>query len=57
MKIYLQKGYFIIDQQTALHFIHYSECLSTPLSFYTNHIITPFLNSRISANDDEVLGF
>ena len=37
------KRYFIIDQQIARHFVHYSECLSNPLPFYATQIITLFL--------------
>ena len=33
------------------------ESLPNPLPFYTSHIITPFLNSRISANKVKGLGF
>ena len=39
------KIYFIIDQQIARAFVHYSECISIPLPFYTTQIINPFLNS------------
>ena len=49
-----KKRYFIVDQQIARLFVQYSECLSIPLPFYgTMEIITPFLNSRISANHDK----
>ena len=56
----LQQGwcfirYSKIDQHLARHFLHYSECLQHPLTFYTTQIINPFLNSRISANQDKVL--
>ena len=47
-----RKIYFIVDQQIARHFVHYSERLSNPLSFYATQIIKPFHNSRISANHD-----
>ena len=53
----LYKRYFIKDQQIARHSVHYSECLSNPLPFYSNQIINPFLNSRISANDNKGLEF
>ena len=53
----IKKKYFIIDQQIARHCVHYSECLSNPLSFNATQITTPFLNSRISANHDQGLGF
>ena len=33
----------IIDQQIALHFVHYSECLSNPLTFYATKIINSLL--------------
>ena len=46
------KRYFIIDQQIARHFVHYRECLSNPLPFYTIQITNPFLNSRISPNKE-----
>ena len=51
------KRYFIIDQQIARHFVHYSECLSNLTSFYTIQLINPFLISRITANHDKGLGF
>ena len=38
------KRYFIIDQQIAPHFVHYSVCLL----FYGTQIINPFPSSRIS---------
>ena len=47
---------FVIDQQIARHFIHYSECLSIPLPFHTTQIILLFLNSRISTNHDKWYG-
>ena len=50
------KIYSMIDQQIARHFVHYSESLYNPLSFYITQI-TLFLNSRISANQDKGLGF
>ena len=46
------KRYLIIDQQIARHSVQFSKCLSTPLPFQATQIITPFLNSRISANHD-----
>ena len=51
-----QKRDFTIDQQIALHFLHYSEYQNL-FTFYVTQINNPFLNSRISANDDEGLGF
>ena len=33
----LNKRYFIIDQQIARHFVHYSECLSNPLYLLCNY--------------------
>ena len=42
------KRYFIIDQQIASHFVHYSECLYYPLPLYATQIINHFLTSRIS---------
>ena len=55
--LYFYKRYFMIDQQIARHFVHYSEYIYHPLPFYTTKIINPFLNSRISANHDKGLGF
>ena len=38
------KRYFLIDQQLARHFVHYSEwSLTQPLPFYATQIITLFL--------------
>ena len=51
------KRYFIIDQQIAEHFVHYSKYLSKPLPFYATEMINPFFNSRISANHNKELGF
>ena len=53
----LDKRYLIVDHKVARHFLHYSECLSNPLSFYATQMINPFPNSRISANHDKVFGF
>ena len=51
------KRYFIIDHQIARYFVHFSECLLNPLSFYATQIIIPFLHLRISANHDKGWGF
>ena len=51
------KRYFLIDQQIARHFVHYSECLYHPLIYYATQIINPFLTLRILANHDKGLGF
>ena len=51
----LNKRYFIIDQQIARHFVHYSECLSNPPSLYATQMINPFLNSRIKDNHNKGL--
>ena len=56
-KISLIIRYFIIDQQIAWHFVHFSECLSNLLPFYATQIINSFLNSRISADHDKGLEF
>ena len=53
----IDKRYFMIDQQIAQHFVHYSKCLYHPLLFFATQIIIPFLNSKISANHDKWLGF
>ena len=58
LQITLYKRYVMIDQQIAWHFVHYSECLSNSLShIYATQIINPFLNSRISTNEDKWVGF
>ena len=54
---YYDKGYFIIDQQIARHFVHYSNYPNHPLPFYTTNITNPFLTPRISAYHDKGLGF
>ena len=55
---YAAKRYFIIDEQIARHFVHYSECLNLPpLLFYVTQIINQFLTSWISAYHDKGLGF
>ena len=41
------KRYFIIDQQIARHFVHYSECLYQLLPYYAVKIINALLTSRI----------
>ena len=46
----LFKRYFLIDQQKAQHFVHFSEYLSDPLPFYATQFITYFLNLKISLN-------
>ena len=51
------KKYFLIDQQIARHFVHYSKCLYNPLPFNATQIDNPFLTSRISSNHDRGLGF
>ena len=48
----LNKIYFIVNQQKARYFVHYSECLSNPLPFYATKMINPFLTQ---ANYDEGL--
>ena len=48
-----RKIHFLIDQQIARHFVHYSECLSHPLLFYATQMINRLLNIRISANHDK----
>ena len=50
------KRYFIVDQQIARHFVHYSEC-TNPLPFYLTQMINPFLILRTLANHDKGLGF
>ena len=54
LDIYLNKIYFIIDQQKAWHFVHYSECLSNLLHLYATQTINPFL---IQANHVKGLEF
>ena len=34
--MYMSKRYFIIDQQIARHFVHYSKCLDNPPSLLSN---------------------
>ena len=51
------KRYFIINQQIAQHFVHYSECLCHPFPSMKLKIVNPFLTSRIPANHDKVLEF
>ena len=51
------KRYFRIDQHLAWHFVHYVECLSSPTLFLCGQIITPFLNSMISSNQEKGLAF
>ena len=53
----LVKRYFIIDQQIAQNFMHFSELFTTSLPFYASQIISHFLTLRISANHDKGLGF
>ena len=55
MKRDFKRCYVFIEKQIVRHFVRYSKSLSTPapLPFYANQIITPFLNSRISANHDK----
>ena len=55
--VHVLKRYLIIDQQIARHFVLYSEYLYHPLPFYGTQIITLFLTSTISANQDKWLGF
>ena len=38
----LSKTYFIIDQQIARHFVHYSECIYHPPSLLCNSYNQPF---------------
>ena len=57
MHLWQTKRYFMIDQQKARHFVHFSEYLSTSIPFYATQIIKNFLNSRISANHDKGLRF
>ena len=45
--------YFLIDQQIACYFVHYSICLYHPPLFYATQTIDPFLTSRISANHEK----
>ena len=49
------KRYFKIDQHLARHFLYYIERLSSPPYFLCSQIITPFLNSMISTNQENVL--
>ena len=56
-KLYISQRYFLIDQQIAQYFAQYSEVLTTPIPFYANQIINPFLTSRVSANHDKRLVF
>ena len=46
----LFKRYFLIDQQKARNFVHFSEYLSDPLLFYATQLINYFLNLKISTN-------
>ena len=56
-EIYTNKRYFVIDKQKARHFVHFSEILTSPILFYATQIINPFLNLRISANQDKERNF
>ena len=50
----LEKIYLKIDE----HFVYNVECLSSPLSlFLCSEMITPFLNSMISTNQEKELEF
>ena len=52
----LKKRHFIIDQQIAWHFVHYSECLYHLPSLLSTQITTPFLTSRFSTRHYKGLG-
>ena len=45
--------YFIIDQQIAGHFVHYSECLFHPPSLLCHSNNQPFSYFKVSANHDK----
>ena len=51
------KRCFKIDQQLARHFVYYGACLSSPPLFLCSQIITPFLYSMISPNQETGLEF
>ena len=53
----INKRYFKIDQYLGRHFVYHVECLSSPPPFLCSQIITPFLNSMISTNQEKVLEF
>ena len=58
IEIRIMKRYFKIDQHLARHFDYYIECLSRPPPpFLYSHIITPFINSMISNNQEKRLDF
>ena len=52
--MYIKDIYSIkLFKKIAQYFVQDSECLTNPLPFDATQIITPFLNSRISVNDDK----
>ena len=58
MYIFIKKKKdFIIEKQIPRQFVQYIECLSIDPPFYATQIINPFLNSRISTNNDKGQGF
>ena len=54
--IYVKK-YSKIYQHLAWHLEYYGACLPSPPPFLCSQIITPFLNSMISTNQETVLEF
>ena len=53
----MYKRYFKIDHHLARYFVNYSACLSGPPPFLFSQIITSFLNSMISINQETGLEF
>ena len=50
-----RKRYFKIDQHLARHFVYYVGYLSSHPPFQCSQIITPFLKSMISINQEKGL--
>ena len=49
--------YFKIDQHLAWFFVYYVECLLSPPPFLCSQIVTPFLNSMFSTNQEKGFKF
>ena len=48
-----KKIYFKIDQHLVRYFVYYGSCLLNPNSLLCSQIITSFLNSIISTNQEK----
>ena len=55
-KIMYTKRYFEIDQHLARHCLYYDECIN-PTPFLCSQLITPFLDSIITTNQEIELEF